>query len=1177
MKKRLLCAFLVSSMILGSCNVYADGGTADNSIDTYSLPNGYAPIVPSDETTSNQAILDNTSIQPMSDEETSGAAVSSGITAYAADTNYVEIPCTDDNGVNYTLTVKYDYIFNEQTCCQVTNISKDVICDVVIPAYVPVVIDGSTVSLPVRSIEESAFETAKCTSITLPETIREIKTKAFLNCTNVKTISINGKLMAQESVQQTDESGNIVYSDQLVSDNLTSKGTTIDTVIYNYAFQGCTALESVYISGFQTMKDYLFSGCTSLKSVTLSTEGMYKVNSNKVSANELTMVMGKNSFENCTALEEITIPTNLKTLGTETFKGCTALKTVNIGATLTGTLNIASFGGCTSMETVNVVEENVSFCSINGLLYKGRASAPSSLVYCPPENKVGLLEIPSTVTSIVASALYNHKYVTGLKIDSTKAVTIGANAFESCPNLTSVDLCATVVTIGANAFQDCVALTSLSHTYGFTTTGGTRLNGSTMGAYAFSGCNSLTSLTLTSWKEIGNYAFANCTGLTDVTAGEGVGTLGDHCFEGCTALKTVDLTILGYYVMPATYKPTFGTYIFKDCSSLETADLPNALLGISTGTFQNCVNLTTVTVGDNAGSIESLAFDNCPSLVNAPSPRFLVHIDANAFAGCTSLTDYEITRSALIIDDDAFVNCPNLVINAPDGSHAAEYAANKNIGYSLIADDIADEEFLITDGTRITGYRGGFESLTIPSDYFKSLNNTENIFGSANKAWIDNPLSGTDCSMKKYLKYIDLGPVTVISKSALAGSAIEEANLGNSKIIYNSALQNCTSLKNICIPGTVQAMGSSVFSGCTSLVEVEFAPPTVENSAIIFKAPIENKDISDYTTASNSIFSGCTALTKLVLSDNVNNIPESCFSGCTSLKEFISSYACKSISKSAFKNCSNLETIKFSPLTDRIGELAFENCTSIKNVTLQHNTFLEANVFKGCTNINRIIIPQTVNVAISNTPFVSTYDATVVCAKDSKGEEYAKAFNDPVAYSSSFMSEAVAKSFEGKYNYTIEYAEFIEGVDYVTIKGKLTIPEGVTVTRNGVQLTEKDYVIGGDLLIISVEKSAGESKYLYANGTEVESGSTYTVPENENVVITLITAPDLYGDVNYDEMITANDAAMVLQHALTPTFDEKTKKKADVNADSIISASDAAMILQKALDNTFVFPVEENK
>lgn len=179
------------------------------------------------------------------DEETSSAAIN----AYAVDTNYLELDQMDANGVHYTLTVKTNYEFNGEICCQVTNISKDVICDVVVPEYVTVGTDEK-VNLPIRSIGENAFETAKINSVTLPETIREIKERAFLNCTNVKTINVNGKLMATKKVQQFDENGNpltddngdYVYADEIIKENLTTSGNTVNTTIEKEAFKGCISL-----------------------------------------------------------------------------------------------------------------------------------------------------------------------------------------------------------------------------------------------------------------------------------------------------------------------------------------------------------------------------------------------------------------------------------------------------------------------------------------------------------------------------------------------------------------------------------------------------------------------------------------------------------------------------------------------------------------------------------------------------------------------------------------------------------------------------------------------------------------------------------------------------------------------------------------------------------------------
>ena len=41
-------------------------------------------------------------------------------------------------------------------------------------------------------------------------------------------------------------------------------------------------------------------------------------------------LLSKSAFEGCTALENITLPASIATLGESSFKGCTALKSVTI-------------------------------------------------------------------------------------------------------------------------------------------------------------------------------------------------------------------------------------------------------------------------------------------------------------------------------------------------------------------------------------------------------------------------------------------------------------------------------------------------------------------------------------------------------------------------------------------------------------------------------------------------------------------------------------------------------------------------------------------------------------------------------------------------------------------------------------------------------------------------------
>lgn len=72
-------------------------------------------------------------------------------------------------------------------------------------------------------------------------------------------------------------------------------------------------------------------------------------------------------------------------------------------------------------------------------------------------------------------------------------------------------------------------------------------------------------------------------------------------------------------------------------------------------------------------------------------------------------------------------------------------------------------------------------------------------------------------------------------------------------------------------------------------------------------------------------------------------------------------------------------------------------------------------------------------------------------------------------------------------------------------------------------------------------------------------------------------AGEYYGDVDNDGVLTASDAAKVLQYVLNQSIvnaDEVFLKKAGVLDNGSISAGDSAAILQKVLNNSYIFPVQ---
>ncbi len=131
--------------------------------------------------------------------------------------------------------------------------------------------------------------------------------------------------------------------------------------------------------------------------------------------------------------------------------------------------------------------------------------------------------------------------------------------------------------------------------------------------------------------------------------------------------------------------------------------------------------------------------------------------------------------------------------------------------------------------------------------------------------------------------------------------------------------------------------------------------------------------------------------------------------------------------------------------------------------------------------------------------------------------------------------------------------------------------------------------------IVFEVKEGNEVKYVgYSIGDgevselTADSQGRYTIPGSAivgdvNIVVEFEDISYLIGDASNDGLITANDAAIVLQKVLNNAFTTACEEAypnhymriLDVTADSILTADDASAILQKALNNAFEFPVEK--
>ena len=111
---------------------------------------------------------------------------------------------------------------------------------------------------------------------------------------------------------------------------------------------------------------------------------------------------------------------------------------------------------------------------------------------------------------------------------------IGESAFSGCKSLKGVTVPSTVESVGRSAFAGCLSLEEV------TFSGCTSVD-----KYAFSECTSLRCVVYEGSAgkpySVSSEAFSKAAALERVEFSEGLGELGQFCFEDCAALKTVYL------------------------------------------------------------------------------------------------------------------------------------------------------------------------------------------------------------------------------------------------------------------------------------------------------------------------------------------------------------------------------------------------------------------------------------------------------------------------------------------------------------------------------------------------------------------------------------------------------------------------------------------------------------
>ena len=417
-----------------------------------------------------------------------------------------------------------------------------------------------------------------------------------------------------------------------------------------------------------------------------------------------------------------------------------------------------------------------------------------------------------------------------------------------------------------------------------------------------------------------------------------VTSIGNSAFQQCTEVTSVSIP---------NSVTSIGDNAFQQCHEIHSINIPNSVITIGTNAFSTCIGLTSVTIPKNLTAIASHMFHGCTALTTLTIPDGVTSIGDYAFNGCTALTSLIIPNKVTTIGSYTFQNSGLTSITIPN----SVTSIGKDAFYSC------KELASVT-----------FQCPTIGT-WFKGITSIKEVIICEE---VNSVVSGafTGCTG---LQSVNFHCQEV--KSWFSGNTtIKQVNLGNEvTAIGNNAFNGCSGLTSVNIPDCVTSIGNYAFSGCSSLTSANIPEgvTSIGDKAFYDCSGITSMTIpSSVTFIGSDAFDGCTGLTSVtVLCRELGDW----FRELTSLKEAIIGEGVTNIGSHTFYDCSGLTSVTIPEGVKIIDDSAFEGCSSLTSLNLPNSlTSIGTRAFCGCTSLWTVTIPTRVTT-IGDDAFYNTH------------------------------------------------------------------------------------------------------------------------------------------------------------------------------------------------------------
>ena len=259
--------------------------------------------------------------------------------------------------------------------------------------------------------------------------------------------------------------------------------------------------------------------------------------------------------------------------------------------------------------------------------------------------------------------------------------------------------------------------------------------------------------------------------LKSVVIPASVETIEAAAFKGCSSLATVtfekgsQLKTIGGGYYSSSYSYYYGAFL--DCTALTSIEIPASVETIEAAAFMRCSKLATVTF-EKGSQLKTIG------------GGYYYHYYYGVFSDCTALKSIEIPASVETIEAAAFKGCSSLAtVTFEKGSQL------KTIGGGYYSSSYSYYYGAFLDCTALT-------SIEIPAS-------VETIEAAA------------------FMRCSKLATVTFEK-----GSQLKTIGGGYYYHYYYGVFSDCTALKSIEIPASVETIEATAFKGCSSLATVTF-------------------------------------------------------------------------------------------------------------------------------------------------------------------------------------------------------------------------------------------------------------------------------------------------------------------------------------------------------------------